>query len=89
MEKAKALFFLQKNPWFVSDFLVACDYRVSVFLIPVGVYAENPAICIISSYEAMIFLGAFGDYMMKPVCTHIPRTAGDFGVTAVCFILFL
>lgn len=72
----------------MSDLLVACDYQV-VFLIPVGVYAENPAICIISSYEAMILLGGFGDYMMKPVCTHIPRTAGDFGVTAVCFILFL
>lgn len=79
MEKAKALFFLKKkpNPYFVSDFffLLAGDYQV-VFLIAVGVYAENSHI--ISSDEAMMLLRGFGDYVMKPVGAHIPRAAGDF-----------
>lgn len=60
----------------MSDFLLlAGDYQV-VFLISVGVYAENPHI--ISSDEAMLLLRGFGDYVMKPVGAHIPRAAGDF-----------
>ena len=71
----------------MSDFSLACDYQV-VLLIPVGVYTENPATYIISSSETIILLVGFGDYMMKPVRPHIPRTAGDFGGRVVCLNLF-